>query len=139
MKAKVVSYLTAGVLLATVATASSAAVSIAIGEPGFYGAISIGNAPAPVFLNQQPVMIQPAPVGMAPLYLRVRPQEQRDWRRYCRNYNACGRPVYFVDHNWYQKNYVPYYRSHRSEYNRRPDYGKNNNHGHGNRGYDNRR
>ena len=133
---KVISYFTAGLVLAIlVASTSSAEVAMMVGEPGFFGAISVGNGPQPVLLNSQPIIIQPAPVQVAPLYLRVRPNEQKNWRRYCGYYNACNRPVYFVDHNWYQRAYVPYYKSHRRDYDRhdnrrgydRPDYGR----GHG--------
>jgi hypothetical protein len=118
MKAKTISYLAAGVLLATAATAGSAQVSMSIGDPGFYGAISIGSAPQPVLLNPQPIVIIQPQMAMQPIYLRVRPYEQKNWRRYCRHYNACSRPVYFVDHRWYQQTYAPYYRGHRGEYNR---------------------
>jgi len=121
---KAVFCLTAGLALTVVlADTSSAGVAVAIGDPGFFGAISIGNAPQPVFLNSQPVIIQPGPVTAAPLYLRVRPHEQQNWRRYCGRYNACGQPVYFVDHNWYKGTYAPYYKGQRRDYDRR-DYGR---------------
>jgi hypothetical protein len=136
---KSIAYLTAGVMLAAVATTSSAGVSVSIGEPGFFGAINIGNAPQPVLMNQQPVIIQRAQGPVEPLYLRVRPNEQKNWKRNCGRYNACNRPVYFVDHNWYQNSYAPYYSKHRQEYerhdNRRDDHHDNgrNNHNNGHR------
>jgi len=131
MQAKLISSLAAGILLATAATASSAGVTVSVGEPGFYGVISIGNAPAPVLINPQPVIIQQGPV-VEPLYVRVRPNEQKNWRKSCRKYNACNRPVYFVDHGWYQNSYSPYYREHRAEYRQHDN--RNNNH---NRRYNN--
>jgi hypothetical protein len=108
-------------LMASATGATSAAnvgVSVSIGEPGFYGQINIGNAPAPVVVNPQPVIIERGPtyVEQQPIYLRVPPEHQRNWRRHCREYNACDRPVHFVDSNWYNKVYVPHYREHRGYY-----------------------
>lgn len=121
MKVKTFSYLAAGVILAAVAAASSAqtSVSISVGAPGFYGAIDIGDAPPPALVYQQPVAIQPVAVGVAPLYLYVPPDQYASWGSYCGYYNACNRPVYFVQRGWYQNTYVPHYRSHRSYYDRR--------------------
>lgn len=88
-------------------------VSVGIGEPGFYGQISIENAPPPQVIYPQPVVIAPAPryVGVPPVYLRVPPGQAEHWRDYCARYNACGRPVYFVRDDWYTNRYVPYYRN----------------------------
>jgi hypothetical protein len=38
-----------------------------------------------------------------------------NWRKHCRKYNACGVPVYFVRHDWYERNvrYVPVNDDHR--------------------------
>ncbi len=96
----------------TPALAANVGVSIGIGEPGFYGQIDIGNAPRPALVYPQPVIIQPGPVGVVvePLYLRVPPGHAKNWRRYCARYNACGRPVYFVQDRWYNNVYVPHYR-----------------------------
>ncbi|MDR0275168.1 MAG: hypothetical protein LBI48_07485 [Burkholderiaceae bacterium] len=122
MKAKTVSHLVLGVILAAGAVTGQAqtAVSLSIGQPGFYGAIDIGGgAPPPALVYQQPVAIQPVAVGMAPLYLYVPPDQYANWGTYCGYYNACNRSVYFVDSGWYQRVYVPHYRSHRSMYDRR--------------------
>jgi len=83
---------------------------VAIGDPNFYGSIDVGGAPPP------PGMFTPAPgvvfgVGVAPIYLHVPIGHARDWRRYCGTYNACGRPVYFVNDNWYRNTYAPRYRN----------------------------
>ena len=37
-------------------------------------------------------------------YLWVPPGHQKKWSKHCREYNACGVPVYFVDDGWYQQN-----------------------------------
>ncbi len=81
---------------------TSVGVSIGINQPGVYGRIDIGNAPPPVVVMPQPVVIQPSPVAVyqRPIYLYVPPAHQRDWRRYCGRYSACGQPVYFVREDW---------------------------------------
>ncbi len=87
-------------------------VSINVGQPGFYGQIDLGNAPRPVLVQPQPMVVQPAPRGVPvqPVYLVVPPGHQKHWDKHCYEYNACGRPVYFVDERWYNEQYVPYYR-----------------------------
>lgn len=94
------------------ALAADLGVSINVGEPGFYGQIDIGDVPRPALIYPQPVIIQPAPAGvvMEPMYLRVPPGHARHWREYCGRYNACGRPVYFVQDHWYKNVYAPHYR-----------------------------
>ena len=92
------------------AQAANVSVSVGIGDPNFYGAIEIGNAPPPQLVNPAPVVIQPAVgVTLAPIYLHVPPAHYANWRRYCGIYNACGRPVYFVHDDWYRNVYVPHY------------------------------
>ena len=44
-----------------------------------------------------------------PVYLWVPPGHQKNWRKHCGRYDACGRPVYFVQDNWYNTVYVPRY------------------------------
>ena len=96
----------------TSALAADVAVSIQVGQPGFYGRIDIVNFPPPQFVYPEPVIIQPVPVGVVrqPIYLRVPPGHAKDWRKHCRKYNACGQPVYFVQEDWYNNVYVPRYR-----------------------------
>ncbi len=98
--------------LAQGAVAADLGVSISIGDPNFYGRIDIGNFPRPVLMYPQPVIIQQPRYGVpAPLYLRVPPGHARDWRKHCARYDACGRPVYFVQDNWYRDVYAPRYRA----------------------------
>jgi hypothetical protein len=94
------------------AVGADVGVSISVGQPGFYGQIDIGNYPKPVLVNPQPVIVQPGPgVGPGgPIYLHVPPGHARRWSMYCHRYNACGRPVYFVQDRWYNEVYVPRYR-----------------------------
>jgi hypothetical protein len=98
--------------LAGSALAADVGVSVSIGQPGFYGRIVLGNAPQPQVIYAEPVIIQQVPVGAyrQPIYLRVPPGHERNWNRYCRQYNACGQPVYFVQNTWYRDVYAPHYR-----------------------------
>lgn len=94
-------------------------VSVSVGQPGFYGRIDIGDYPRPALIYRQPMVINPVPPGMAPVYLRVPPGHAKNWRKHCHRYDACGVPAYFVTDSWYQREYVPRYE-----------------HRHGGRGYD---
>ncbi|MFO1409732.1 MAG: hypothetical protein U1F06_05045 [Steroidobacteraceae bacterium] len=76
-------------------------------SPGVYGQVMIGNQPPPPLLYAQPVIIERVPYGArpAPIYLHVPPGHARNWSKHCREYQACGRPVYFVrsaeyDRDW---------------------------------------
>ena len=84
--------------------------SISIDQPGFYGRIDIGDAPKPQLIYRQPIIIEQAPAVRRPIYLRVPPKHAKNWRKYCRKYNACGEQVYFVQDDWYRDKYVPHYR-----------------------------
>ena len=85
---------------------TSVGLSIGINEPGVYGQVNIGALPAPALVSPRPVIIGAAPVGVAPAYLYVPVAEQHNWRRYCRKYDACGRPVYFVREDWVRERYA---------------------------------
>ncbi len=128
--------------LSTTAFASDLGVSINIGEPGFYGRIDIGNAPRPPVMYAQPVIIErPAHyVAAEPLYLRVPPGHAKNWAKHCREYNACGRQVYFVRDEWYTNEYAPRYRDqHRPEHGHENEHGRDHDdhgHDHDDRGHD---
>ena len=89
---------------------ATAQVSVSIGQPGFYGRIDIGGFPPPPLIYAEPMIIRPARVAYPPLYLRVPPGHAKKWHRYCDRYSACGRPVYFVQDDWYRNDYAPVYR-----------------------------
>ena len=84
----------------------SVGLSIGINQPGVYGQITIGSLPAPALVAPQPVIIAPGAVGVPPAYLYVPIVEQHNWRRYCRKYNACSKPVYFVREDWVRERYA---------------------------------
>ena len=84
-----------------------------MGESGYYGHVDINNYPQPVVYNQQPVVVVQQPrVVYEPVYVRVPEEHRRHWHRHCSTYNACGRPVYFVQDHWYHNVYRPQYAHH---------------------------
>lgn len=98
--------------LAAPTLAADVGVSVSIGQPGFYGQIDIGNYPRPQVIYAEPVVVQRVPVGVVrqPVYLHVPPGHAKNWSKHCYRYDACGRPVYFVQDRWYNEVYVPRYR-----------------------------
>ena len=100
-------------------------VDINIGAPGYYGTIDLGNFSRPPVIYREPIIIerQVNYVGQ-PMYLRVPPGHAKKWSKHCGAYNACGRPVYFVQDSWYNNTYAPRYRqSHRGHDDRNDDRG----------------
>jgi hypothetical protein len=127
--------------VAAPAFADDVNVSIGISQPGFYGQINIGEFPRPAVIYAQPVLIQRAPdvVIAEPIYLHVPPGHEKHWRKHCAEYGACGRPVYFVREDWYQKEYAPRHRHHDDEDKGNKHHDKEHGHGHGEgRGHDDR-
>jgi hypothetical protein len=126
------------------AAAADVGISVQIGEPGFYGQLDIGRFPAPQVVYSRPIVIERIPHGVtrAPIYLRVPPGHQKNWRRYCGRYNACGQPVYFVRDTWYRNDYAPRYREYRHDHGeerreeRREERHEDHGRGHGNHGRD---
>ena len=114
------------------AWAGDGGVSIAVGEPGFYGRIDIGGFPPPLLVRPQPVTIAPARVRVVkePLYLHVPPGHAKHWSQHCGQYDACGRPVYFVQDRWYNEVYVPRYRERHREDKREAKYEQEEEHKH---------
>lgn len=94
-------------------------VSTGIGEPGFYGRINITNMPPPNIVYPAPIVIQPTEgiVEAPPIYLYVPPEHHKNWSKYCHQYQACGRKVYFVSDDWYAKIYVPQYKQEQAQNN----------------------
>ena len=105
---------------------SATAVSISIGQPNFYGHIDLGGAPPPVLVYREPMVVQHTEVVYEPVYLRVRPGHAEHWAQHCSEYNACGRPVYFVQDDWYSNTYAPGYRERHGQ-----GHAKGRKHGHG--------
>ena len=92
------------------AIAADVGVSVSIGQPGYYGRIDIGNAyPQPQVIYAQPRVIMRSAQVHEPVYMRVPPGHRKNWKKHCRQYGACGERVYFVQDNWYQRDYAPRY------------------------------
>lgn len=91
------------------AAAQDLGVSISIGQPGFYGSIDLGDAPPPRMIYREPIVVERVR-EYEPIYLRVPPGHAKHWRKHCHEYDACGRRVYFVRDDWYNRVYVPHYR-----------------------------
>lgn len=106
------------------AHAADVGVSVSIGDPNFYGRIDIGNFPQPRLIYPEPVIIQRGG-NYSPVYMRVPPGHAKDWKKHCKHYDACGRPVYFVQDDWYEHDYAPAYREKHGK-------GKGKDKGHGN-------
>jgi hypothetical protein len=79
--------------------------------PGVYGQVQIGNERPPPVVYAQPMLIEPQAAPPPPIYLHVPPGHAKNWRKHCREYNACNRPVYFIR----SKEYEPGY-SHRDDH-----------------------
>lgn len=87
--------------------ATQIAVNIGINAPGHYGRIDFNRYPQALLVTQQPVIYlrETVVVQQAPIYLYVPTAQQTDWGRYCRRYQACGRPVHFVREDWVRAQY----------------------------------
>jgi len=74
-------------LLLTTAYAADVAISISLGQPGFYGQIDIGDYPPPRLVYAEPVIVEHVVVveaGWAPCSRRIRTQgkkARRGWQR----------------------------------------------------------
>lgn len=91
------------------AAAVDVGVSVQISQPGVYGRIDIGRFPQPRVIVAQPVVVA-RPVAVAPpqpVYMWVPPGHRKNWKKHCRDYGACGVPVYFVRHDWYDQHVHP--------------------------------
>jgi hypothetical protein len=116
-------------LLAAPALAADTRISVSIGEPGFYGRIDIGDAPPPVFIYREPIVVMQTQ-EVEPIYLRVPPGHAKHWKQHCAEYSACGRPVYFVQDDWYSNVYAPHYRKRHGHGSDNGDRGEGHGHGH---------
>ncbi len=111
------------------AVAADIGVSVQVSQPGVYGRIDIGRFPQPAVIVAQPVIIA-RPVAVVPpqpAYLWVPPGHRKNWAKHCHKYDACGVPVYFVRHDWYDA-HVRYSADGRDRGDRR-DHGDHGQHG----------
>ena len=113
-------------LASPLATAGDVSIGVTIkGEivPGVYGRVDLANRPPPALLYAQPVIIERPPphVVVEPVYLHVPPGHAKNWNKHCREYHACGRPVYFVKSAEYEPGYRPDKHDHRDNHDRDHD------------------
>lgn len=97
------------------ALAADMAVSLSIGQPGYYGRLDIDNYPQPQVVYRRPKMVERVDASRAPVYLRVPPGHAKNWRKHCGKYDACGERVYFVQNSWYNREYAPRYQERHGE------------------------
>lgn len=131
-KLLLISAISGSIFALSTAQAADVGVSVSIGQPGFYGRVDIGDYPQPEVVYAEPIVIH-RPVGVVydPIYLRVPPGHQKRWGHYCGRYDACGRPVYFVQDRWYNDVYAPRYREQHGEGGREHDNDRGHDYGHG--------
>ena len=135
MKRFLIAVAVAAATVTAPALAADVGVSVSIGQPGFYGRLDIGDYPQPQVIYRQPRVIERGiPADRPPVYLRVPPGHAKNWSKHCREYNACGERVFFVQDKWYNHEYVPRYQErHRDrqgggrDEHRNDQRGKNNN------------
>jgi len=131
MKRFMITVAVAAACIATPALASDVGVSISIGQPGFYGRIDIGDYPQPRVIYRQPrIVLRGVRLDRPPIYLRVPPGHAKNWKKHCREYDACGERVFFVHDDWYEREYVPRYQERHGD--RRDDHhgeGRDDDHG----------
>jgi hypothetical protein len=88
------------------ASAADVGVALQFSEPGVYGRVDIGRFPQAQVILSTPMIAEPPPVPpprpVEPVYLWVPPEHQKHWKQHCREYHACGQPVYFVHEDWYR-------------------------------------
>lgn len=103
-------------------------------QPGVYGRIELGNKPKPPVVYAEPVIIvrPPAHVRLEPVYMHVPPGHAKNWKKHCKRYDACGRPVYFIKSDEYRpKRMKPHEgRKHGEDHHDR-DHGGHHDKGHG--------
>lgn len=130
MKRFLIAMAVATAAVTTPALAADVGISVSIGQPGFYGRIDIGDYPRPRVIYRQPIIVERVRVVGPPVYLRVPPGHAKNWKKHCREYNACGERVFFVHDDWYEREYVPRYQEkHRDRGDGRHDEDGNDGHG----------
>jgi hypothetical protein len=104
--------LIAAIIMTASVGAMAQNLSLQLGQTGYYGSIDLGNLSRPPVIYQQPMVIHQMPqyLNAPPMYMRVPPGHAKKWSKHCAAYNACGRPVYFVQDSWYSNTYAPHYR-----------------------------
>jgi hypothetical protein len=99
--------------LATIAPLAAVAdkADVITGEvtPGVYGRVDTAKNPKPTLVYEHPMFIEAPAAGnkVEPLYLHVPPDHAKNWKKHCKQYDACNVPVYFVKSAEYEPGYEP--------------------------------
>jgi hypothetical protein len=109
-------------------------VSINLGQPNYYGPIDPNGYPQPQVIYRQPRAANQIPINQPPVYMRVPPNQAKNWRKHCGKYNACDERVLFVRDNWYNRQYAPRYQEQHGGNGERNN-NNNNNNGNNNGGH----
>jgi hypothetical protein len=74
-----------------------------------YGRVDVAKTPNPPLVWEQAMFVErPEGAGkVEPWYLHVPPDHAKNWKKYCGQYQACSRPVYFVKSAEYDPGYEP--------------------------------
>lgn len=78
--------------------------------PGVYGRVDAAKKPLPPLVYEQAMFIERPETNngvVEPLYLHVPPEHAKNWKKYCAQYKACDKPVYFVKSAEYEPGYQP--------------------------------
>jgi hypothetical protein len=78
-------------------------------DPGIYGRLDVSKFGHPPVIRRAPVVANGAKhrTSSKPIYLHVAPGQEWHWQAYCRTYDACTVPVYFVTESWFVSVYLP--------------------------------
>ena len=102
------------------------------------GHTDVGTMPKPPpVVYSQPVLVESTPVAVErpPIYVRVPPGHAKHWKKHCREYNACGERVLFVQERWYTEHYANGRGGDQGERGEHGEHHGDQGHGHG-RGHD---
>jgi hypothetical protein len=78
-------------------------------DPGIYGRLDVSKFGHPSVIRREAVVANGAKhrTSSKPVYLHVAPGQEWHWQAYCRTYDACSVPVYFVTESWFVNVYLP--------------------------------
>ena len=126
----------AGFVLFTATAFAQVSATVNVNVPGVYGQLTLGGLPQPEVLLPHAVIAVPPPAAVVvepprPLYLHVPPGHEKHWSKHCHEYDACGRPVYFVSDRWYHEVYAPHQHGYSEGDHDRHGHEDEHGHGHG--------
>jgi hypothetical protein len=108
---------TNGPLASFLAIALGAAATLAVNpvaraddmDPGIYGRLDVSKFGHPPVIRREAVVANGVKhrTSSKPVYLHEAPGQESHWQAYCRTYDACSVPVYFVTESWFVNVYLP--------------------------------